>query len=134
MVHSFQIRFRYSSTIKLYFFSYFRCRQTQAVFDQCMEDKMNITRPGFGYFCEIKVHESPRPAPKENKIVWEDTPDPIPQKPYPPGPKYGHESNAFKWNDSLNTFIITNNDDELNYDDRMYSNGTLLWRSKSINQ
>lgn len=43
-----------------------RCRNTQAIFDCCMEDKLCMSRPEFGYFCRARVHTSsskPPPAP-----------------------------------------------------------------------
>ncbi|KZC11365.1 PREDICTED: NADH dehydrogenase [ubiquinone] 1 alpha subcomplex subunit 8 [Dufourea novaeangliae] len=40
------------------------CRKTQAALDNCVLTNLNIERPPFGYFCEAKVHDSPRPKPE----------------------------------------------------------------------
>ncbi|XP_035224211.1 NADH dehydrogenase [ubiquinone] 1 alpha subcomplex subunit 8-like [Stegodyphus dumicola] len=39
------------------------CRKTQAVLDNCMAEKLNIERPPFGYFTEIRPHKTERPRP-----------------------------------------------------------------------
>lgn len=44
-------------------FAYRHCRKTQAVFDNCMQDKLCVERPDFGYFCRGRIHTSPRKAP-----------------------------------------------------------------------
>ena len=67
----------------------FSCRNTQAAYDKCVLDKLNVERPGFGYFCEVKIHDSKRPKPEGEKAV--DYPDATPGLPegnYPP-PRFG---------------------------------------------
>ncbi|XP_050353974.1 NADH dehydrogenase [ubiquinone] 1 alpha subcomplex subunit 8-like [Nymphalis io] len=70
-------------------FSLTKCRKTQAVFDQCMKDKMCIERPDFGYFCRARVHRSssapppPEPCPCGPK-VQDETPSLQDCKPRPP--------------------------------------------------
>ncbi|KAK2584053.1 hypothetical protein KPH14_006503 [Odynerus spinipes] len=59
-------------------FRYDQCRKTQAIVDKCILENLNIERPSFGYLCEVKVHDSPRPPPKQEKIEF---PDPIPPLP-----------------------------------------------------
>ncbi|KOB73923.1 NADH:ubiquinone dehydrogenase [Operophtera brumata] len=44
-------------------FGYRHCRKTQAVFDNCMDEKMHVKRPDFGYFCRGRVHKSKRLPP-----------------------------------------------------------------------
>lgn len=47
-------------------FGYRHCRKTQAVFDTCMDEKLEVKRPDFGYFCRGRVHKTtstPPPAP-----------------------------------------------------------------------
>ena len=45
-----------------------RCSKTRQVFDDCMLKNLNLERPPFGYFCEAKVHDSPRPKTATRKI------------------------------------------------------------------
>jgi len=45
------------------------CRKTQAVYDKCVLDKLNIERPAYGYFCEVKIHDSKRPKPEPEKSI-----------------------------------------------------------------
>lgn len=60
-------------------FHFSRCRKTQAVFDKCMLDNLNIERPYFGYFSEVKVHHTERPRPEGiMKPDYPDTPLPVP--------------------------------------------------------
>ncbi|XP_054016473.1 NADH dehydrogenase [ubiquinone] 1 alpha subcomplex subunit 8 [Hylaeus anthracinus] len=59
------------------------CRNTQAVLDDCVLKNMNIERPSFGYFCEAKVHDSPRPAPQPAKEEYPDRTCPVVEPPYP---------------------------------------------------
>ncbi|XP_038206929.1 NADH dehydrogenase [ubiquinone] 1 alpha subcomplex subunit 8-like [Zerene cesonia] len=74
-------------------FSFSVCRKTQTVFDKCMDEKLCMKRPDFGYFCRARVHKSrvapppPEPCPCHSKV-----PDPTPSlpdcKPRPP-PRFG---------------------------------------------
>ncbi|KAK7866518.1 hypothetical protein R5R35_002477 [Gryllus longicercus] len=48
-------------------FDFEKCRNTQAVLDKCMADKMNIERPEYGYYCRPKVHATSRPKPEPEK-------------------------------------------------------------------
>lgn len=41
---------------------YHKCRVTQAEFDGCMFDKLNMERPHFGYHALVKVHQTDRYA------------------------------------------------------------------------
>lgn len=50
------------------------CRNTQTVYDKCVTDNLEITRPEYGYFCRIKVHHTDRPKPKEEPTVYSDVP------------------------------------------------------------
>ncbi|CAG7835437.1 unnamed protein product, partial [Allacma fusca] len=70
--------------------TYENCRNTQAVFDSCMFEKLGMVRPPYGYFSEVRVHDSSRPAPKPAPpLVF---PDALPDIPTPeelPRPKAG---------------------------------------------
>jgi NADH dehydrogenase (ubiquinone) 1 alpha subcomplex subunit 8 len=39
------------------------CRREQRVYDLCMEKKMGLPKPPFGYFTQVRVHDSKRPKP-----------------------------------------------------------------------
>lgn len=67
------------------------CRKTQQALDNCVLKNLNIERPPFGYFCEAKIHNTDRPAPKSEKPEYPDRTPPIPAKPWPE-PKYGSRS------------------------------------------
>ncbi|XP_012251742.2 NADH dehydrogenase [ubiquinone] 1 alpha subcomplex subunit 8 [Athalia rosae] len=74
---------------------YDRCRMTQSIYDKCVLDNLNLERPQFGYFCEVKVHDSPRPKPQpQPKAVYPDIPDHLPPGDYPP-PRFGARSFFF---------------------------------------
>ena len=67
------------------------CRKTQAVFDKCVLDKLNIERPAYGYFCEVKIHDTKRPkkepvVPEYPKLPTFPTEEESPRLP----PKYGN--------------------------------------------
>lgn len=69
-----------------------RCRETQRAVDDCILAKMNIPRPEFGYFCKVRVHDSPRPEPEKPKPAeYPDATPPVVQGPYPEA-KYGPRS------------------------------------------
>lgn len=55
-----------------------------------MLDNLNLERPPFGYFCEVKIHDSPRAKPEPPKPpVYSDWTPGLPEDaPKPPG-KYG---------------------------------------------
>lgn len=56
------------------------CRNTQAVYDKCMLDKLQLPRPDFGYFCEARVHDTKRPKPlPEPKAVYPDATPALPE-------------------------------------------------------
>ncbi|KAK4884833.1 hypothetical protein RN001_001104 [Aquatica leii] len=66
------------------------CRKTQSVFDKCMQDNFNMERPYYGYFSEVKVHQTSRPKPApEPPAVYSDTPDSLPEDVDKPPAKYG---------------------------------------------
>ena len=74
-----------------------RCRKTQAVYDKCVSDNLGIQRPPFGYFCEVKVHDTkrPKPEPKKPDVYPDYTPYLPDDYPRPPA-KYG---SRFHWMD-----------------------------------
>ena len=56
------------------------CRKTQGVFDKCMLENLNLERPGFGYFCEARVHDTKRPKPlPEPKAEYPDATPALPE-------------------------------------------------------
>ncbi|XP_012175016.1 NADH dehydrogenase [ubiquinone] 1 alpha subcomplex subunit 8 [Bombus terrestris] len=63
------------------------CSKTRQVFDDCMVKNLKLERPPFGYFCEAKVHDSPRPKPPQEERGFPDAVPQLPTPPYPP-PKY----------------------------------------------
>lgn len=40
------------------------CTKERKQLDKCFEEKMGMTRPKFGYFSQMRVHETSRPRPK----------------------------------------------------------------------
>ncbi|XP_076639016.1 NADH dehydrogenase [ubiquinone] 1 alpha subcomplex subunit 8 [Colletes latitarsis] len=74
-------------------FEFSKCRETQVKLDKCMLENLQIERPPFGYFCEAKVHNTPRPPapPKYEDKVYPDTSPKVVQPPYPPS-KFGLRS------------------------------------------
>ena len=67
------------------------CRKTQAAVDNCILKNLNIERPPFGYFCEAKVHDSPRPKPVTPKTEYPEATPPLVKGPYPEA-KYSSRS------------------------------------------
>lgn len=65
------------------------CRKTQGVYDKCVLDNLQIERPAYGYFCEIKIHDSPRPQPKNEVVTYPDAAAPYDGKEAILPPKYG---------------------------------------------
>lgn len=39
------------------------CRKEQNIMDACFEKKLNSHRPPFGYFTQVRLHETTRPRP-----------------------------------------------------------------------
>ncbi|XP_034951429.1 NADH dehydrogenase [ubiquinone] 1 alpha subcomplex subunit 8 [Chelonus insularis] len=67
-----------------YDLSFNHCRNTQEVLDKCVLEHMNVERPPFGYFCEVKVHETTRPKPVEKIPEYPTVPSLPPDAPKPP--------------------------------------------------
>lgn len=59
--------------------SFGHCRESQHVVDKCVLENLKIERPPFGYFCEAKIHDSPRPKPPPEKPT--EFPDALPPLP-----------------------------------------------------
>lgn len=49
-----------------------RCRQEQAIFDECMLRKMGMERPPFGYFTQVRLHDPERPRPEQRVPKYPD--------------------------------------------------------------
>ncbi|XP_068621950.1 NADH dehydrogenase [ubiquinone] 1 alpha subcomplex subunit 8 [Battus philenor] len=61
-------------------YSFRYCRKTQGVLDKCMLENLNLERPPFGYFCEVRVHDTKRPKPPvEPKAVYPDATPALPE-------------------------------------------------------
>ncbi|KAL3288443.1 hypothetical protein HHI36_002888 [Cryptolaemus montrouzieri] len=70
--------------------AYSPCRKTQAVFDKCMKDNLNIERAPFDYFARVQVHKTNRPRPLEEPIPhYPNTPVALPEDAPKPPAKYG---------------------------------------------
>jgi len=67
---------------------YYPCRREQVVYDRCMEEKFGLKRPPFGYFTQLRVHDSARPAPKADYPTWTPLPGLPKDRPIEPNP-YG---------------------------------------------
>lgn len=75
-------------TVNIFFF--YSCKNTQAVFDKCVLDKMGLERPHFGWQAEAHFHYTKRPKPKEEITYYTDVPDKLPdEKVKHPDPKFG---------------------------------------------
>uniref|UniRef100_A0A6P6YKK6 NADH dehydrogenase [ubiquinone] 1 alpha subcomplex subunit 8-like n=1 Tax=Dermatophagoides pteronyssinus TaxID=6956 RepID=A0A6P6YKK6_DERPT len=48
------------------------CKKEQKQVAKCMEQKMGIKRPPFGYFSQLRVHETSRPKPKSFATEFKD--------------------------------------------------------------
>jgi len=64
-------------------FQYTVCRNTQAVYDNCMADNLQLTRPSIGYFSRPKVLDTDQPKPKG--YVSPEFPDRVKDIKLPPG-------------------------------------------------
>jgi len=67
-----------------------KCRNTEAVFNSCMIDKMQLARPSWSYYVRPKVLDTERPKPKG--YVSPEFPDRAKEIPKPgelPDGKYG---------------------------------------------
>uniref|UniRef100_R4WT51 NADH dehydrogenase [ubiquinone] 1 alpha subcomplex subunit 8 n=1 Tax=Riptortus pedestris TaxID=329032 RepID=R4WT51_RIPPE len=51
------------------------CRKTQGVYDKCVLEKLNIERPYWGYFAQMKVHDTKRPRPQIEEQIYPDASD-----------------------------------------------------------
>ncbi|XP_047513142.1 NADH dehydrogenase [ubiquinone] 1 alpha subcomplex subunit 8-like [Pieris napi] len=72
-----------------------QCRKTQGVFDQCMLENLNLERPPFGYFTEVRVHATKRPKPSiEGKAVYPDATPALPENAEKKPPRFG---SRFYW-------------------------------------
>jgi len=72
-----------------------KCRKTQAIFDTCMKEKLNMDRPHLGYFCEARVHSTNRPKPprQEPKVY----PDALPEIPPDSIPRNNPRHDTRSW-------------------------------------
>ena len=53
----------------LRFFSLFQFK-----LDGCLKEKLDLDRPPYGYFGLIRVHETDRPVPEDQRPTWLDDP------------------------------------------------------------
>ncbi|KAH0547355.1 NADH dehydrogenase [ubiquinone] 1 alpha subcomplex subunit 8 [Cotesia glomerata] len=71
--------------------SFMPCRNTQEALDKCVLKHMNLERPPYGYFCEVKIHDTKRPKPVEELPVYEpiqSLPEDAPKPPAKFGPRW----------------------------------------------
>ncbi|KAK9886634.1 hypothetical protein WA026_017557 [Henosepilachna vigintioctopunctata] len=70
--------------------AYGPCRKTQAAFDKCMKDNLNMERAPFDYFARVHVHKTDRPRPLPEPIPhFPDPPVALPEDAPKPPAKYG---------------------------------------------
>ncbi|XP_057322470.1 NADH dehydrogenase [ubiquinone] 1 alpha subcomplex subunit 8 [Microplitis mediator] len=69
--------------------SFMPCRNTQEVLDKCVFEHMNIERPSYGYFCEVKVHDTKRPKPVEDLPEYEPIAAKLPEDVPKPPARFG---------------------------------------------
>merc|ERR1712037_584375 len=50
------------------------CRESQFKLDGCLKEKLDLDRPPYGYFGLIRVHETDRPKPEDQRPSWLDDP------------------------------------------------------------
>jgi len=50
------------------------CRESQFKLDGCLKEKLDLDRPPYGYFGLIRVHETDRPVPEDQRPTWLDDP------------------------------------------------------------
>lgn len=75
--------------------SFAPCRKTQAVFDGCVLNNFNIERPTYGYFCEVKIHDSKRPQPERpTRAIYPDATPGLPEDAPMPESRFGAR---FQW-------------------------------------
>lgn len=55
------------------------CRREQKIFDTCMEVKMKRIKPPFGYFAQLRLHESKRPKIVPEVPEFPDRVDGVPK-------------------------------------------------------
>ncbi|KAJ8942332.1 hypothetical protein NQ318_005324 [Aromia moschata] len=66
------------------------CRKTQAVFDKCMKDNLDLDRPPYDYFARVHVHKTERPKPPaEEPACYPDATPGLPPDAPRPEAKYG---------------------------------------------
>jgi len=71
------------------------CRNTQAIYDTCLREKMGLDRPHIGYFTEARVHQTTRPKPpREPPQVF---PDATPEVPGPEVKRPDHAKYGARW-------------------------------------
>ncbi|XP_042214304.1 NADH dehydrogenase [ubiquinone] 1 alpha subcomplex subunit 8-like [Homarus americanus] len=74
---------------------YRHCRNTQAVFDKCVLESLDLERPEFGYFCRPKILNTKRPKPDvDAPLEFPDAPVPLPDQPATGTARYG---SRFYW-------------------------------------
>lgn len=53
----------------MYFVS---CYKEKKEVEICMDEKLGIKKPPFGYFSQLRVHDSARPKPKSYAVDFKD--------------------------------------------------------------
>ncbi|KAA0193877.1 hypothetical protein HAZT_HAZT003121 [Hyalella azteca] len=79
-------------------FQFEKCRNTQAAFDKCMLEKLDMHKPQHGYYCRAKVLKTDRPKPPGYiSPEFPDAPKLIPIPPAEELPEAKHGSRIFVW-------------------------------------
>lgn len=55
------------------------CRREEKIFDSCMKHKMGKEKPPFGYFTQVRIHQSERARPLPAVPEWPDKTRGIPE-------------------------------------------------------
>lgn len=65
-----------------------RCRKSQAIYDKCVLENLNVERPYIGFFSRPHMHDTARPKPPPKVNTYSDVPAMLPED-YPrPESKY----------------------------------------------
>ena len=55
---------------------FYECRRTQGIYDKCVQEKMGLERPHYGYHCLPKVVKNKTKTAKEGHHYLTPHPDP----------------------------------------------------------
>lgn len=55
------------------------CAKEMNIMDACLKKKLNLDRPPFGYFCQVRIHDTKRPKPVPFVPEFPDKSKSVPQ-------------------------------------------------------